>query len=126
MKITTTIIRILLGTLFVFGSVAYFFNLFPQPELTGDMKTFNEGLNASGYLVSLIKAIELICGLAFIAGRFVPLATVVIFPIVVNIVGVHVFLAPEGLPLAIFVLLANLFLAYRNKDHYKELMVVNS
>ncbi|MEQ6120968.1 DoxX family membrane protein [Reichenbachiella sp. MALMAid0571] len=124
MKITTIIIRVLLGLLFVFASATYFLNLVPQPELTGDMKTFNEGLDASGYIMPLVKAIELICGIAFVTGRFVPLATVVIFPIVVNILGVHAFLAPEGLPVAIFTLLATLFLAYINKDHYQGLMTI--
>lgn len=123
MKIATIIIRLLLGALFVFASITYFFKLFPPPELTGDMKTFNDGLNASGYLLPLVKAIELICGMAFIAGRFVPLATVVIFSIVVNIVCVHIFLAPEGLPVALFVFLATLFLAYVNRGYYKGLMV---
>ncbi len=124
MKTTTIIVRILLGALFIFGSASYFLNLFPEPELTGDIKTFNDGLNASGYLMSLVKAIELVCGVAFILGRFVPLATVVIFPIAVNILGVHIFLAPVGLPEAIFVILANLLLAYRNKEHYKGLMTI--
>jgi len=124
MKIATIIIRVLLGLLFVFASASYFLNLVPQPELTGAMKTFNEGLDASGYIMQLVKGIELICGIAFIVGRFVPLATVVIFPIVVNILGVHVFLAPEGLPVALFTLLATLFLAFINKDHYKGLMAI--
>jgi uncharacterized membrane protein YphA (DoxX/SURF4 family) len=124
MKITTIIVRILLGALFIFGSASYFLNLFPEPELTGDMKIFNDGLNASGYLMPLVKAIELVCGVAFILGRFVPLATVVIFPIAVNILGVHIFLAPQGLPVAIFVILANLYLAYRYKNHYEELMTI--
>jgi uncharacterized membrane protein YphA (DoxX/SURF4 family) len=123
MKIATIIIRTLLGALFIFGSVAYFFNLFPQPELTGSMKTFNDGINASIYLMPTVKALELICGLAFVLGRFVPLATVVIFPIVVNIVCIHIFLAPEGIPVAIFLLLANLFLAFVNRSHYKDLFI---
>jgi len=71
--------------------------------------------------VTLVKGIELICGLLFITGRFVPLAAVVIFPIVVNIVLVHVFLAPEGLPVALFVLLSNLFLAFVYRSHYRGL-----
>lgn len=123
MKIVTIIARTLLGILFVFGSLAYFLEWFTPPELTGDMKTFNDGLNASGYLVPLIKATELICGIAFIVGRFVPLAVVIIFPIVINIVSVHTFLAPEGLPIALFVLITSLFLAYRNKDHYRSLLI---
>ncbi|WP_339925073.1 DoxX family membrane protein [uncultured Cyclobacterium sp.] len=125
MKIATIIVRVLLGALFLISSVTYFLNLVPQPELTGAMKTFNEGLDASFYLMPSVKVIELVCGIAFISGRFVPLASVLIFPIVVNIVGVHVFLAPEGLPVAIFVLTANLFLAYRKRDHYKGLFSIN-
>jgi uncharacterized membrane protein YphA (DoxX/SURF4 family) len=122
MKIAIIIIRVILGLLFVFGSVVYFLQLVPQPELTGDMKTFQDGLDASGYLIPIVKALELICGIAFITGRFVALATVIIFPIVVNIVLVHSFLAPSGLPIALLVLLSTLFLAYVNKDHYKSLM----
>lgn len=123
MKIATIIIRVLLGLLFLFASISYFFNLVPQPELTGDMKTFNEGLDAAGYLMPTVKFLELICGLAFVSGRFVPLATVIIFPIAVNILGVHTFLAPEGLPVALFVFLATLFLAYKNWSHYQGLLV---
>ena len=121
MKIATIILRILMGALFIFASVSYFLDLVPQPEVGGDMKVFNDGLAASGYLMPLVKAIELICGIAFVLGRFVPLATVVIFPVVVNIVSVHVFLAPEGLPVALFVLAVNLLLAYRNKAVYQPL-----
>jgi putative oxidoreductase len=55
-------------------------------------------------------------------GRFVPLAVVVIFPVIVNIVLVHALLAPEGLPVAIFLLLADLFLAYYYRERYKTLV----
>lgn len=124
MKIAVIIIRVLMGLLFVFSSLSYFFNLVPQPELTGTMKVFSDGLNASGYLVPLVKVIELLCGIGFIIGRFVPLATIVIFPIAVNILCVHLFLAPEGLPIAAFVFLGTLFLAYVHRDKYKTLAAV--
>ncbi len=71
MKITRIIIRLLLGSLLLFASVPYFLNLFPQPELTSSMKTFNDGIYASVYLMPLIKAIELICGILFLANRFI-------------------------------------------------------
>ncbi len=121
MKIAIIIVRSLLGLLFLFASISYFFKLAPAPELTGAMKTYFEGLVASGYVLTVVKSIELLCGLLFISGRLVPLATVVIFPIVVNIVLTHAFLAPEGLPVALFVLVADLFLAYVNRSHYKGL-----
>jgi uncharacterized membrane protein YphA (DoxX/SURF4 family) len=122
MKIAVIIVRVLMGLLFLFSSVTYLFNLIPVPPMEGDMKTFGEGLAASGYLMTLIKVTELICSLALISGFFVPLALVILFPIIVNIFFVHLMLAPEGIPVAIFLLLASLFLAYAKRDHYKGLL----
>ncbi len=124
MKIAVIIVRVLMGLLFLFSSTVYFLNLVPQPELIGDLKLFNEGMAASHYMLPLIKTVEMICAIAFIVGRLVPLATVVIFPVIVNIVFVHAFLAPEGLPIAIFLLAGNLFLAFVHRSIYKPLLVV--
>lgn len=124
MKIAVTIIRILMGLIFLFSSIVVLFDLVPQPELEGGVKLFNEGMEAAVYLVPLIKGVELLCALAFITGYFVPFATVVIFPIVVNILLYHVFLVPEGLPVAIFLLLGNLLLAYYYRRNYEPLLFV--
>jgi uncharacterized membrane protein YphA (DoxX/SURF4 family) len=121
MRIAVIIVRILLGLLLLFASSAYFFNLAPQPELEGDMAAFSAGLAASGYILPVVKTVELLCGLALISGWFVPLATVVIFPVAVNIFMVHLVLEPAGLPVAIFVILADLFLAYACRQHYRAL-----
>ena len=96
--------------------------LVPQPELTGNVKVFMDGVNASGYLMPLIKITELLCGIAFVTGRFVPLAAIVIAPITVNIFLFHVFVDTSGLPVAIFLVLANLFLAYANWEKYKPIL----
>lgn len=124
MKIAAIIIRILMGLLFLFASVTFLFKLFPKPELQGDIKLFNEGIDASRYLMPTVKVIELLCGIAFVVGRFVPLATVVIFPIAVNIFLFNAFLSPEGLPVAAFVLLGDLFLAYYYRKNYESLFAV--
>lgn len=122
MKIAVIIVRVLMGLLFIFGSVVFFFNLFTPPPMTGPIKTFNEGLAASVYFFPLLKATELLCGLAFVSGRFVALACVVIAPIIVNILCVHLFLDRSGLPVAIALFLGNIFLAYANWDKYKPLL----
>ena len=118
MKIATIIVRILMGLMFLFASISYFFKLFPVPEMKGAEKIFNDGVAASIYLMPLIKVIELLCGLLFVVGRYVALATVVIFPIVVNIFCYHAFVGPEGLPVAVPLLLCNLFLAYAYRKNY--------
>ena len=121
MKIAVIIVRILMGLLFLFSSVVVLFKLMPQPELKGDAKIFMDGMVASHYLMPVVKVIELLCSLAFLSGRFVPLATVVLFPIIVNIVLFNAFVSPENLPVGIFVLFGDLFLAYACRKHYQML-----
>lgn len=122
MKTAMIIVRTLMGLLFLFASITFLFKLITPPEPTGALRTFSSGLEASRYLMPTVKVIELICGLAFVSGRFVPLATVLIAPIIVNILLVHAFLAPEGLPMAVFLVLANLFVAYHYRESYKPLL----
>lgn len=121
MRIATIILRSLMGLLFLFASITYFFNLITPPPVAGAMKVFNDGLIASVYILPTVKVIELACGIAFLSGRFVTLASILISPIIVNIVLIHAFLDPKGLPIAIFLVLANLFVAYSNRQNHKPL-----
>jgi len=122
MKIAIIIVRILMGLMFLFASIVVLFNLMPHPEMKDNAKLFMDGIMATGYFLTLLKVTELVCGLAFVTGLFVPLATVVIFPITLNILLYHVYVAPEGLPVAIPLMLGNLFLAYACRKNYKTLL----
>lgn len=122
MKIAMIIVRSLMGALFVFGAIMFFFVPYKQPALAGDLKTFMEGLTASGYLLKLIKGTELVCGLALLVNRFVPLALVILCPIIINILFVHAILMPQELPIAIILLAAELFLAWYHRANYKGLL----
>jgi uncharacterized membrane protein YphA (DoxX/SURF4 family) len=124
MKIAVIIVRTLIGLLFLFASVTYFLNLAPPPELTGNAKTFTDGLAAAGYVMPIVKFFELVCGLAFVSGRFVSLAVILIFPIALNILLTNAFLMPNGLPIVIPVFLGILFLAYTCRKNYEGLFAV--
>jgi uncharacterized membrane protein YphA (DoxX/SURF4 family) len=121
MKIATIIIRTLLGLLFLYTSISYFFSLRPEPASSGDFKAFQIGLVSSIYLMPLAKAVELLCGLSFVTGKFTTLANLVILPVTLNIVLINYFLAPENLPLAIFVFLGNIFLIFSHWENYSGL-----
>lgn len=121
MKIATIIIRSLIGLLLLFASISYFLHLFPEPPLAGNMKIFNDGIKASGYLMPLVKTVELLCGLAFVTGKFNKLAFIILMPISINIIFTHIFLAPEGIPVAAFLFVGNIFLIYTKWDSYKGL-----
>src|ERR1035437_8761963 len=122
MKISVIIVRTLMGLMFAFASIAYFLKLMHEPEPTGGVKIFNDGIVASVYLMPTVKIFELLCGIAFLSGRFVSLAAVVIFPIILNILLFHSFLQPSGIPLAVSLLLGDLFLAYYYRDRYKAIL----
>lgn len=122
MKIITTLSRIVLGLIFTGFSLAYFFNLMPQPPANGATLTFLSGLGASIYIMPLVKALELVCGIAFLTGRLVPLALVVIFPIVLNIFLFHAFLEPSNMLMPIVLLASNVFLAVVHREQYQTVL----
>ncbi|MXV50929.1 DoxX family protein [Pedobacter sp. HMF7647] len=122
MKIAAIVVRVLMGLMFLFASIPVLFHLMPTPELKGDIKVFMTGIMAARYLFPLIKITELLCGIAFVTGFFVPLAVVVIFPIIINIVLYHAYLGPSELPIAIALLICDLFLAWYYRDRYKPIL----
>ena len=112
-KKITFIARILLGLLFFLSGIAGLFNLIPPPaNLPQNMVTFMNGMMATKYLFPLIKGTEVICGALLISGLFVPLALIILAPIVLNIFLIHAFMQPNGLPLAIFIGLLQLYLSF--------------
>ncbi len=58
--------------------------------------------------------------------RFVPLALVLLGPVIVNIFFFHVLMAPEGIPLAIVVVVLWVILAVRYKQYLAGIFVQNA
>lgn len=123
MKIATIIVRVLTGLLLLFASLSYFLNLSEQPNSTGDLKLFMDGLMASKYMMPLAKTVELICGISFVTGKFMKICAVILVPVTLNILLINIFMMPEGTPIAVALFLGNLFIIYKNWDSYKELFV---
>ncbi len=115
MKKVTLAVRILLGLVFFGAGLAFFFST--PPPIEGRMGEFFNGMVATGYFFYLLKVTEIICGLMLLAGLFVPLALIVLAPIILNISLVHAFLAPEGLPLAIAIGACEIYLAFFSKEY---------
>jgi len=101
MKIAVTISRILLGLLFtVFGlnGFLHFINMAPPAgQLAGQ---YMGALFLSHYL-SVVFFVELVGGVLLLVNRYVPVALVLLGPVIVNIVLFHSTMAPEGLPMAL-------------------------
>lgn len=121
MKYAVIIVRTLIGLLFLVASITYFALPAPPQELSGDTKTFFDGLAASKYILPVSKVFELLSGLMFVSGRFVALAVILIFPIALNILFINAIHSPSKLPIAIPLFLGILFLAYSERAKYAPL-----
>lgn len=106
----TLILRVIFGLIFVASGIAFF--LTTPPPMEGPMALFFNGMAATGYFFYLLKFTEIICGLFLISGFFVPLALVVLAPIVLNIFMIHVMLDQKGLVVAIVLGALEIYLAF--------------
>ena len=98
MKIASTICRYLLGVLSLVFVLNGFLHFIPQPPpLPGLALDYFMVLLKSHYLV-LPFVLQIVGGVLLLADRYVPLALVLLGPVIVNILMFHALRAPAGLP----------------------------
>ncbi len=99
--------RIILGLMFaVFGLDGLlkiflgqgFITLPPNPP---KMQIVMDGFITAKYLMPTVKIIEFTSGILLITNKLVPLALLILTPIVYNIFFLHIFLVNSGLPLSL-------------------------
>jgi len=88
----------------------------PLPEQAG---AFMQGLGQAPYFWPLLKIIETSMGALLLIGLYTPLAVVVLTIVIYHILLFHIFLAPGGLPLAIFMVILHGFLTHCYWSYYK-------
>jgi putative oxidoreductase len=113
MKIAAVISRYLLGLIFLVFGLNGFLHFIPMPPPTGVALQFSLALIATHYWV-VIFGTQVIGGVLLLVNRYVPLALVILGPVIVNILGFHIFMAPAGLPLAAVVTILWFILVARN------------
>jgi len=118
MKIVTLIARILLGLVFlVFGLNGFLNFLNTGPAPTGLAGQFLGALILSHYYW-VVAALQIAGGALLLVNRFVPLALVLLGPVIVNILCYHVFLNHVGAPPAIVVTVLWFIVFYANRQHF--------
>lgn len=114
--------RLLLGLIFLVFGLNFFLQFLPAPPMSGPPMEFAKALVASGFVMTLVKVVEVGASLMLLSNRFVPLALALLAPIVVNIVGFHLLLAPAGAPLALLVLTLELWLAWSYRGAFTPML----
>jgi len=124
MNVAIVTARILLGSIFVVFGLNGFLQFLPQPAMPQPAVAFFGSLAASGFMLPTLFATQVVGGALLLLGM-VPLALVILAPVVVHIVEFHVFLAPAGLPLAVLVATLALFLAWTHRSAYRPLFAAS-
>ena len=123
MKILTMIARLLLGLIFVvFGLNGFlnFLNMGPMPS--GLAGQFIGALAQSNYYF-VIAGLQVVGGVLLLVNRFVPLALVLLGPVIVNIILYHVFLHPSGSAAAIVVTILWGIVFYSHRQYFSGVFV---
>ena len=123
MKIVTLIAQLLLGLMcVVFGlnGFLHFLNMGPMP--TGLAGQFMVALFVSHYYW-VIAALQVVGGALLLVNRFVPLALMLLGPILVNIICYHVFLNPSGVAPAVVATILWLIVFYRYRQYFSGIFV---
>jgi hypothetical protein len=102
MKIASTIARYLLGVVFLTFGLNGFLHFIPMPPPTGVAAQFFGALFVSRLYI-VIFLLQIAPAILLLVNRYAPLALTILGPVIFNILCFHIFMAPAGLPLALFV-----------------------
>ena len=93
MKIAVIIARILLGLPFLIFGLNDFFKFIPMQPIPGDAGVLVGIMYTHGWLI-FHGLLYVIAGVLLLVGRYVPVALVILGPIIVNILVFHLTLTP--------------------------------
>ncbi len=97
MKTVLKIITALAGLIWLIFGLNNFLHFFPIPEPSQAEADFMRALENTGYVLPFVYAVQIVAGLMLLARRLVPLALLLLAPIVANILLYDIFMNPSGL-----------------------------
>jgi uncharacterized membrane protein YphA (DoxX/SURF4 family) len=117
----TSFVQRVLGFVFLAFGLNGFVQFIPH-RMPSHALEFFIGVAATGYLLPLLYTTQAVAGALLLVGLFVPLALAILAPVIVNILLFHLFLAREGLPLALMLVAFELSLAWAYRDAFAPML----
>jgi putative oxidoreductase len=111
MRVAALIARYLLGLVFLIFGANGFLHFIPMETPPGVAGQYMGALFVSHFLV-VVFLLQLVPAILLLIGRYVPLALVLLGPVIVNIFFFHALMAPAGLPMALLVIILWLLVFY--------------
>ena len=123
MRIAALIARLLLGLIFVVFGLNAFLQFIPMgPPPTGLAGQFIGALFQSHYLW-VVAGLQVVGGLLLLVNRFVPLALVLLGPVIVNILLYHLLMSPAGIAMAILVTILWFIVFFGHRQYFSGIFV---
>jgi len=66
--------------------------------------------------------VQVVGGILLLINSYVPLALVVLAPVIVNILCFHAFMAPRGFPMAVLVAILWTLVAFRHRSSFDRIL----
>ncbi len=105
------VVRVLLGLLFFVFGMNGLLHFLKMPPMEGDAGALAGIMTAHGWM-RFVSVLQVIAGLLLLVGRYVPLALVILGPIIVNILLFHFMLAQSGAALGVLAAFLEVFLIW--------------
>jgi putative oxidoreductase len=125
MKIAVLVARILLGLMFLVFGLNGFLNFLHMPMPPGAAGQYMGVLFVSHYL-AVVFLLQIIGGVLLLSGQFVPLALVILGPVVFNILLFHAFLFPAGFPPALLAAVLWFIVFYGHRGAFAGIFAQNA
>ena len=111
----------MLGLVVVVAAPNHYLQFIKDPPMPVAAVELHRALTASGYVFQMVVGLEIVAGVLPLAGIAVPLALILLAPIIVNIFFFHLFLAPGGVPLALTLAIVEITLAWQYRAAFEPL-----
>lgn len=113
----TLVTRTLLGLIFFVFGLNGFLHFLPMPPMQDKAAAFFGGLMATGYFLPVLAGTQVLAGAMLLVGAFVPLALVMLAPVILQIFLFHAFVDTKGLGMALLIGALEIYLSFFAKPY---------
>ena len=122
LKMIEVLLRLWLAYVLITNSVVGTYVPLENLGMPPDIYHIIKSMWDTGFMMHLVKAIELLSGIALLFNFYVPVALLLLFPVVINIYGFYVFLFKNYVSTGLMMVVGCIFLAYRHREKYRHIL----
>jgi putative oxidoreductase len=117
------VVSLIFGLLLINGGLNKFFNYMPvPPNLPEALVKDSLALMEIEWLMPLVGFVEVFGGILILFPISRALGALVVFPVMVGVLLTHIFVAPEGLLIALIIWVILIWIIFENRSKYLNLV----